>query len=247
MDNKKKGIGIFIAAILVMAVFAAFAVTPVSAWDPYTGPKEPASPSSHHTDVADPIGDTFGTGAVQHDITSFSAYYTATELIISVTFAGTISPGDSGQPDAVVGYIDFDTDQDPTTGGLSSVDGNSPYTTGLGVDYFVDLFDYNSATGDTPVLDDTGTEVGRAPVSFTSNSFTVRVPLALIGGDNGIVDTATVLGTRPEATDACPNGGYITSSVLAPVPGLTPIGIIALVGLLSVIAAISIRRRRGKE
>ena len=80
----------------------------------------------HHTDVADPIGDTFGTGAVQHDITS--AYYTTTELIVSVTFAGTIAPGNSGQPNAVVGLIDFDTDQDSTTGILSSVDFYSPYT-----------------------------------------------------------------------------------------------------------------------
>ena len=79
---------------------------------------------------------------------------------------------------------------------------------GLGVDYYVDLFLYSSATGDTPVLDDTGAEVGRAPVSFTSNSFTVRVPLALIGRDDGIVDTATVLGTILEPTDACPKIYY---------------------------------------
>ena len=241
--------GVFIAAILAISVFIAFAITPVSAWDPYTGPKEPASPTLHHTDVADPIGDTFGTGAVQHDITSFSAYYTTTELIVSVTFAGTIAPGDSGQPNAVVGFIDFDTDQDSTTGILSNVDFYSPYTTGLGVDYCVDLFLYSSATGDTSVLDDTGAEVGKAPVSFTSNSFTVRVPLALIGGDDGIVDTATVLGTILEPTDACPNGGYITSSSAAPVPTITPIGLIALVGLLSVIAAVSIRTtvRKNRE
>ncbi len=244
MDTKEKMIVIFIAAIVMISVFSVFAVMPTSAWGPYTGPKEPALPSSHHTDIADPIGDTYGTGAVQHDITSFSAYYTATELIISVTFAGTISPGDSGQPDAVVGYIDFDTDQDPTTGMTSNVDGNSPYTTGLGVDYFVDLFDYSSATGDTSVYDDTLTEVGRAPVSFTSNSFTVRVPLALLGGDDGIMNTATVLGTLPEATDACPNGDYIASSPLAPAPTLTPIGLIALLGLLSVVAALHLRKRR---
>jgi hypothetical protein len=194
----------------IMAVPMAGTVQ-AAAWGPYTGPKESAFPRSHGTTTSDPTGDTYGYWAVQHDITSFSACYTATQLIITVEFAGPISAYDSGLPNAVDGYIDFDTDQNPATGMSSNVDFYSPYTSGLGVDYFVSL-DYSSATGDTPVSDDTGTEVGRAPVSFTSNSFTVRVPLSLIGGDDGIVDTATVVGTVLEPTDACPNGGYITSS-----------------------------------
>jgi hypothetical protein len=200
-----------VLSLVIMAVPMAGTVQ-AAGWGPYTGPKEPAFPRSQGTTTTDPTGDTYGIGAVQHDITSFSAYYTATELMVTVEFAGTISPSDSGLPNAIFGYIDFDTDQNPATGMMSNVDAWSPYTTGLGVDYFVDLGGYSSATGDTPMLDDTWTEVGRAPVSFTSNSFTVTVPLSLIGGDDGIVDTATVLGTYYEPTDACPNGGYITSS-----------------------------------
>jgi hypothetical protein len=219
-----------------------FAVVPASAstWAAYSGPKSTQLTSS--TVIIDPIGDTFGVGPVQLDITSFSADYTDTELIINVTFAGSISPGDSGNPNAVVGYIDFDTDRNPATGIKSHVDNNSPYTTGLGVDYFVYLWGYNSSTGDTAVNDTSGTTVGRAPVSFTSNSFEVRVPLSLIGG-NGKVNTATVLGTLSEPTDAAPNGRYITSSPLTSVPTLTPIGIAALAGLLGVLAVVTIRRR----
>ena len=201
-----------VLSLVIMAVPMAGMVQ-AAGWGPYTGPKESTLPRSHGTTTTDPTGDTYNGG--QHDITSFSAYYTATELIITVEFAGTISPRDSGLPNAVFGFIDFDTDQNPATGMSSNVDTWSPYTTGLGVDYFVYLSGYVSATGDTPVSDDTGTEVGRAPVSFTSNSFTVTVPLSLIGGDDGIVDTATVLGTPGEPTDACPNGGYITSSPAA--------------------------------
>ena len=234
-----------IAIVLGLAItFFTSGAIPAVAWDSYTGSKDTSPPSSHHITIADQTGDTYGTGAVQHDITSFSAYYTAAELIVSITFAGTISPSDSGQPDAVVGFIDFDTDQNPTTGTISSVDVFSPYTTGLGVDYFVNL-NYNSSTGDIPVFH-TLTEVGRAPVSFTSDSFTVRIPLALIGGDDGIVDTATVLGTIPEPTDACPNGGYITSSPQAPtaVPTLAQWGMIILSLLLAGAAILVLRRRR---
>jgi hypothetical protein len=60
-----------------------------------------ASPSSVRADLtsvhADPMGDTFGVGPVQHDITSIGSGLTATDLTITVTFADPIhaSSGES--------------------------------------------------------------------------------------------------------------------------------------------------------
>ncbi len=235
---------VVMVAILCATIGVALAAAPASAaWNQYTSPKEVTPFTVTNSGcVPDPIGDTFGHGPVQLDITSFCAQYTNTELVIKVQFNGSISPGDSGIHNAVVGYIDFDTDQNPSTGITSNVDGNSPYTTGLGVDYFVELFDYNSSTRDTPVEDASSNVVGRVPVIFTSRSFMVMIPLAMIG-NNGKVNTATVLGTVHEATDAAPNGGYLTSSQAAPVPTVTPLGLIALAGVLGLVAVVAIRKR----
>ncbi|HEY3130293.1 MAG TPA: hypothetical protein VGL91_12610 [Acidobacteriota bacterium] len=163
------------------------------------------------SDVVDPTGDTFGTGQVQIDITFFSAHVEGSDLVLRVNFAGPVTPGDSGQPNAVVGYIDLDVDQNAATGTESHVDVFSPFKAKLGIEYSVFLFNYSSATKDTPLIDTNFNTLGRVPVTFTSNSLTVRVPLSLIK-DDGIVNTAIVLGTVPEPTDIAPNGGFITSS-----------------------------------
>ena len=104
----------------------------------------------------------------------------------------------------------------------------------------------SSLTGDAPVFDSNYNEICKVPVNFTSNSFTVRIPLALINGD-GAVNTATVLGTFSEPTDACLNGGSITSSsplfISVSVLTLTPIGLIVLISSLLAFAVTSIHRK----
>ncbi len=172
--------------------------------------------------TADPESDTFGSGATQIDINGFSADFDDTELMIALTFAGAISAPDSGQANAVVGYVDIDADQNGLTG-------NGPWTdfltgsnaTGLGNEYYVDLFSYAAADGAVDVYDDnTGVMTGRAPVSFTSNSLSVQIPLSLLGGDDGAVNTAAVVGTVTEVTDKVPNAGYLASGQSNP-PGET--------------------------
>jgi hypothetical protein len=168
--------------------------------------------------VADPQGDTFGFLSPQLDISQLSACHTRTQLRIRVDFFTPISPGDSSNANAVGGYIDLDTDQDSATGAFSHVDMFSPYTSGLGVDYYVDVFGFDSASGTMPLfLDDEfgGFIVGFVPASFGPTSFTVSIPLDLIN-DDGVVNLATVLGTFFEPTDAAPNGGSVDSSPVCP-------------------------------
>ncbi len=170
----------------------------------------------------DPAGDTFGSGATQIDIIGFSADTDGNDLMIALSFASAISAPDSGQPNAIVGYVDIDADQNGLTG-------NGPWTdfltgsnaTGLGNEYYVDIFSYSAADGAVNVVDDnTELVTGRAPASFTSMAMSVQIPLSLLGGDDGAVNTAAVVGTDIEPTDKVPNAGYLASGQPVP-PGET--------------------------
>lgn len=155
----------------------------------------------------DPIGDTFGTGPGQPDATALSACREGGEARIELTFAGPISPADSGRPDALAGYIDLDVDQASASGVESSVDRLAGLPAGLGVDYVVDLF---SATA-TAVLVHNGRGSTTVPVQFTPTSLLVRVPLNVLS-DDGLLNAASLIGTRDVPTDAVPNGGHVRSA-----------------------------------
>jgi len=47
------------------------------------------------------------------------------------------------------------------------------------------------------------------PIAFSSNSFAVTIPLTVIGGDNGYVNTAALMGNITGPTDCVPNSGYL--------------------------------------
>ena len=163
--------------------------------------------------AGDPAGDTFGSGPTQIDITGLAAELEGTDLVIEVTFAAAVSPPDSGRGDALDGFLDIDADQDGSTGDVPWVDFLTGVpSTGMGNEFYVDLFTYSAADGAADVVDDPAEVVtGRAPVSFTANAMTVRVPLALLGGDDGAVDVAAVVGTLDEPTDVAPNMGSVAS------------------------------------
>jgi len=125
-----KNAACFFFFVLAALVFAGSAEC---AWQPYAGTKNPrmmGTPLS--TTINDPVGDTFGSGTVQIDIIAFSATFTPTELIVSVSFQNPVSLPDSGQPNALIGYIDLDTDQNLGTGAISHIDIYSPYTSDEG-------------------------------------------------------------------------------------------------------------------
>jgi serralysin len=109
------------------------------------------------------------------------------------------------------GFLDLDTDQNPSTGVLGFTDTFGPpgTNTGLGMDFFVDLFSVSG--GMANVFDASGNPTGSAPVEFKGTRMTVSIPLETLGGDDGKVDFATVLGTLCEPTDIAPNEGHLTS------------------------------------
>lgn len=169
--------------------------------------------------TTDPIGDTFGIGSVNHDITSMSAVFDNSAITFTVSFVGPISPASFGGDRSLFGYIDIDTDQDPTTGAESAINVFAPGPPILiGADYSVDIFSEEFQDGQVDILNDVFDVIGSAPITFSANMFSVTIPLSLLGGDDGILNYGVVVGSTVEATDRAPNAALPATSTPVPEP-----------------------------
>ena len=194
--------------------------------------------------VIDPVGDTFGVGPIQHDITSVNATATSTSLTFVVTFAGQVFAPSAANLRSVGGFIDIDADQNAATG-VGSATGvfGPPPAPLLGVEFGIDLFSEAFHPGLVDVINVNTGAFGTAPIIFSATSFTLTVPLSLLGGDDGLVNYALVIGTFGEPTDEVPNGAAPATS--APIPEPTTMLLLGT-GLAGVGAAVRRRRRAGK-
>lgn len=204
----------FAAACLVFLLAAAPADAADRRWGARAGAAsdEPRAAVAQAT-IGDDVGDTFGDGPVQIDLVSFAAGIEGPDLVIELAFADPVALPHTPGDDALIGYVDLDVDQNGATGNESFVDFFSPYDTGLGIEYFVDLGSYDPGSGTMDVVDDGDASIaGEATATFSGGAtmLEIRVPTAVIA-DDGVVHTAVVVGTVIEATDAAPNGGFITS------------------------------------
>ncbi len=170
--------------------------------------------------ATDPQGDTLGSAGVQIDIDTFTVNAIADTLVIGLDFYTAISAPDSGDANALDGYIDLDTDQ------VASPDDDVPWvdvltglTTAMGNEYYVELFTYSSVDGLVDVIDDaTDTLAGRVPMTVGPNSISVTIPLSLLADDDGAADdgavnaAAVVFPELEDPTDKVPNVGNLSSN-----------------------------------
>jgi hypothetical protein len=185
--------------------------------------------------IIDPTGDTFGTGAVQLDITSLEAVYDSTSLYLMMSFATPIAPASAVASNSVLGFIDLDADQNASTGVTPFTNTFGPLSDiVLGMDYFVDLGVEFSTPGFVRVYSSANVLQGSVPITYGSDFFAIAIPLALLGGDDGVLNFAAVVGTFAEPTDEVPNGRIPGTSSAVPEPGT-----LSLLGL----AAIALVRR----
>ncbi len=157
--------------------------------------------------VSDPVGDNFGLPSPNHDIIAIGGEGDASLFCLTVEFAGPVDPYESGSSQKVIGWVEFDTDQDPATGGSGLLDIFCPDSTGMG----------SEAQLHTWASDGYGrfTSGELVPITFGTTSFMAAIPISVIGGDTAF-DFGALMGYTFGATldwsDCAPyDGGCIKS------------------------------------
>ncbi len=153
----------------------------------FAGPLDPI--------IDDPIGDAVG----PVDMTTISAGTDQLEASFRIDFSPTTPLGE------LAGYLFLDTDQDPTTG-LPPESLNGLPTQDVGVEYFVDLF--SASFGEVLVFDAATFELTAVlPATISDQSLSFDVPLDAVGGDDGSMNVAAVMGNFAGPTDWAPDDG----------------------------------------
>jgi hypothetical protein len=80
----------------------------------------------------------------------------------------------------------------------------------MGMDFCVIMF--MGGTGAYTVADAAFNSTGTIVPFFNGKVLTMWIPLSMIGGDDGLVDLATVVGTEAEPTDTAPVSGTLSMS-----------------------------------
>jgi len=162
--------------------------------------------------INDPAGDADG----PVDVTTVSAGSDGRSVVsMSLEFAQGTPMG------SLAGYVFLDMDQDPSTGepaewwsGLPAQD--------VGIEYIVDLFGLGGAQPTVYILDLATYEVvAEAPASVGERIASFDLPLEALGGDDGFINVAGILGTQESPTDWAPDSGHGTITPFVDLPWLS--------------------------
>jgi hypothetical protein len=168
--------------------------------------------------VLDPAGDALPAPSLTADITAISSTVNSESITFKVDFAGPVylaSVSDSTHQ-GLFGYIELDTDQNPATGTPAGAGFIFPPAMNMGVDYLIDIGSERTHAGFVDVITrmkPPGLIIGQVPIMATEKSFSVTVPLALLGNDNGLVNYVANLGVLFSFKDRVPNGTEPATSV----------------------------------
>ena len=163
--------------------------------------------------VDDPAGDMIGGAGVQWDLRALTIARDSGGITATLELSADAVSPTGGATGSTVGFIDLDLDQDPATGARSTIDEfrSDGGSTGLGVDASVNMNEYASDST-AAVVDAAGRELGRVKPRFDGKRITVRIPRAVLGGDDGYVSAAAIVGTTGRPSDFAPNDGHLSLS-----------------------------------
>jgi plastocyanin len=161
-------------------------------------------------EAADPVGDTFGGGGVQWDLTALTISRDTGGITVALSFSRDVLSPMSGDPTAMVGFVDFDVDRDSATGFTAAVDEfrHDGGSSGMGVDYDLQLINY-AADSSVAVVDSLFQPIGHVKPLFSANRVTIRIPKALLGNDDGFLNAAALVGRTGGPTDFVPNRDHL--------------------------------------
>lgn len=165
----------------------------------------------------DPTGDTFGSTGTFWDLTALTVSRDSDAVIVKLDLTTTTFSSQSNIASGMIGFIDFDTDQDVSTGLLPTIDDFRPTngTSVLGADYEVAMLGFTSDST-VAVVDTNGTVTGRVKPEFRGKSVTIRIPRTMLGNDDGFVNVAAIVGTSGRPTDLVPESGHLTLNPKTP-------------------------------
>jgi hypothetical protein len=168
--------------------------------------------------ATDPAGDTYGVDPTQWDLTALTITRDTGGVTVVLDLSANVLSPVSLDDTATYAFVDFDTDQNAATGISSIVDDNRPGSgsTGMGVDYFIDLADVN-ADSTMSVSDASFATTGSVRAVYSGKTITVRIPRSMLGGDDGFLNAAAIVGTSSEPTDIVPEDGHLKVGGTGPV------------------------------
>ena len=184
------------------------------------------APDASAAPFMDLHGDTVMGAHNTYDIASIDAQYTAVDIVFTITLVGTPLAPSANALQGLSGFIDIDTDSNPSLGALATIDtiGGSFGSTGLGIEYYLDLFTEATNPGFVSLKDPINITTVQVPISYGANSVSITVALSLLNNDDGLVNYAVAVGDAAGATDQALDpsvvqlGGQPASSSLAPIP-----------------------------
>ena len=187
---------------------AGFPKTVIQRHDARTG-----ATSTLSTIITDPAGDSLDS----NDVTTVRAGSDGSTIAsMAIDFAPTTPM------DQVGGYVYLDTDQDPSTGVPAEAFFGMP-TQDVGIEYFVDLFEL--ANSDGVVLVSTPRRSRSSPSRrrrrSTDQTISFDIPLEALGGDDGFINTAMVVGLHRARPTGRPDDGHGTIEPFSDAPWLS--------------------------
>jgi hypothetical protein len=163
--------------------------------------------------LVDPAGDTLNTFAETTptpqaiDLLSLRGDFKGDALILTATFSRPVT-SEINAPNFLRGIIEFDIDDNPGTGGpfFSTSYGGSG---SLGMDYRLGFSGLDAGISDNSPAPQPPNPLP-IQVSYSGSTVVLRVPMLLLGNDDGNFSLVGVIGTMDRPTDVFPNSGLIT-------------------------------------
>jgi hypothetical protein len=178
-----------------------------------------SGPSSKVTaSVSDATGDTFGSG-LQWDATGLTVTRDTGGVDVALDFTATTLSAAGGTVYPTTAIVEFDTDQDSTTGDPALVDFFRPNigSTGMGVEFAITV---DSLVNVVDVVH--SASAGTVPPVFSGKRVSFRIPRAMLGGDDGFLNAAATVGNDTFPTDIVPNNGHLKVGGIGPVAPYMP-------------------------
>ncbi len=188
----------------------------------------PESPAE--ADLIDAVGDASAWIGTAYDVKGITTSLALTTLTVNIEFTAvpTLPPtsGVVATSAQLAGFLCFDTNQSAASGWPSPNSLLCPScpisgVSAIGVEYFVDLFSRDAAGYPIRSTASPAIPVGRATPSLAGNVLTLTIPLAALGGDDGITGMNALLGNGWGPTDCVPDSvaAIVTGKDITPSSG----------------------------